>query len=273
MEIPAGKKPTKVCRERHHMTPREWAIWNYAKAVSYKSGRFYLDGRALADEFRDQGKSTIYDIVDELKAEGWFVETRPSLRLKNGMFSPGECRILSHEEWVKTHPEMCRDFNRLGPPTCPRYGLDLSAQPTDLSEMRTKYCRGNLVGESVEKQFGKERYGPPSDSQKPPALTPPEPTQKATVGSVPPKKYDSGPSPQVGRQRSAANTALPPSASADPVPAPQKYDPYNDPDLVFDGLPLPPEEPDPPLRLGPYQRTEIDEIVEHERELAKRGLL
>jgi hypothetical protein len=100
------------------MSPAQFAVWTYARQVSYGSGIFYADVRATAAQFRSIGKSSIHRVVQSLEEEGWFKVIRPSLREKNGKYSCAQYRVLDHDEWALEHPDQCV--------ACPKTELRLS---------------------------------------------------------------------------------------------------------------------------------------------------
>lgn len=89
------------------MSPKEFGLWNYLRAISHSSGFVQFDGRVIAAQFNGVGKSTIYEIRDSLVAGGWLVMTKAPKRRPTGVYSSAEYQALSHEEWAKLHPGQC----------------------------------------------------------------------------------------------------------------------------------------------------------------------
>jgi hypothetical protein len=121
---PAVYRPgdRKTCFAHYHLTVEEYGLWTHARQLAHESGIFYFDGRKIAQRFGKTGKNTIYRIGNNLIRKGWFVIIRRSKRLKNGMFSPGEYRPLSHEEWVARYPGTCLESNTPIESTSPETG-------------------------------------------------------------------------------------------------------------------------------------------------------
>jgi hypothetical protein len=104
---PDNPGANKTCFAHYHLTPEEYGLWTHARQLSHESAIFYFDGRKIANRFAKTGKNTIYRIGNNLIRKGWFVIVRKSKRLKNGMFSPGQYRPASHEEWAAKHRGEC----------------------------------------------------------------------------------------------------------------------------------------------------------------------
>jgi hypothetical protein len=120
------------------MTPDEYGRWNYCRDVSHKSGKVYLSGRAIANEFSGITKNVIYRIAENLLAAGWLQElAKPHRVTKTGLLAPRVVRALSHDEWVAKYPaapcrarmnqEPCPE-NRTGV-TCPENSPVLFSEP------------------------------------------------------------------------------------------------------------------------------------------------
>jgi len=102
------------CFARRHMSPGDFAYYSYALAVSRGSGIFYSDDRRDAKEFGEDGISnrTIFDSRKRLEKTGWLVRRQTGRRLKRnpltGVFESIQYRVLTHAEWIATHPGRCR---------------------------------------------------------------------------------------------------------------------------------------------------------------------
>ena len=155
---PTNTRPNnKICRERNHMTPVEYALYTFARQVSYESKQFYFDGRKTAAEFLTASKDTMYRASKRLKDRGWFIEVRPAKRLKNGMFCHATFEVLTHEEWIRKHGTgKCKIDKKLAtnPSDMPKNEIDLSQNETgqtdlsqnenDLSQNEDIVSRDNL---------------------------------------------------------------------------------------------------------------------------------
>jgi hypothetical protein len=117
---------TKTCFAHHHLTVEEYGLWTHARQLAHESGILYFDGRKIAKRFIETGKNTIYRIGHNLIRKGWLVIVREPKRLKNGMFSPGQYRPVSHDEWVAKHPGACPGIGTGEDDTSPEIGNDLS---------------------------------------------------------------------------------------------------------------------------------------------------
>src|SRR5258708_4200538 len=102
------------CFARRHMSPTDYAFYDYAITVSRGSGIFYSDDRRDAKEFGVDGisKNTITESRRRLERGGWFLRKHMGRRLKRnpltGVFESLQYRVLTHEEWVTAHPGQCR---------------------------------------------------------------------------------------------------------------------------------------------------------------------
>jgi hypothetical protein len=112
----------KTCFAHRHLTVEEYGLWTHARQLAHESGIFYFDGRKIAQRFGETGKNTIYRIGKNLIRKGWLVILRKPKRLKNGMFSPGQYRPVSHEEWAAKHPGACLEFQTGTADTSPGIG-------------------------------------------------------------------------------------------------------------------------------------------------------
>lgn len=94
--------PKSKCYARCHLTLEEYGLWQYAREVSYASGKFFLSGPKVATEYRATTKNTVYRVGKLLIAAGWFqvIEKRRK-DLKRGLWKPPVIRALSHDDWVK----------------------------------------------------------------------------------------------------------------------------------------------------------------------------
>ena len=102
------RRRTRGCYARNHMDAYMHLVYTYAIQVSYNSKVFYFDGRAIADEYVRVGKDAVYTAKKRLVAEGWFIELVRPRRLETGVFASGEYRVLTHDEWSRTHKGQCR---------------------------------------------------------------------------------------------------------------------------------------------------------------------
>jgi hypothetical protein len=111
-ESTAGKNQGQ-CFARRHMKPGDYALYDYAAAVSRASGTFFSNDRRDAKEF-GSGVSprTIFGSRSRLEQAGWLKRIDKGPRQK---FNPvtGQTlsicyRVLSHGEWAAAHPGKCR---------------------------------------------------------------------------------------------------------------------------------------------------------------------
>lgn len=99
-----------------YMTPEEFGLWSYGRAVSHETGVLYL-GRDAAKQFDDTDKNAIYRISKCLLKSGWFELLREfSYNKKTGVFTAAQYRALSMEEWAEKYP------GRLRTEPCPEIG-------------------------------------------------------------------------------------------------------------------------------------------------------
>jgi hypothetical protein len=88
--------------------------YEYALAVSHRSGVFFSHDRRDAEQFGEDGVSptTILSLRSWLEDRGWFVPLdKGSKRKRNrssGLYLSIRYRILRHDEWAATHPGKCR---------------------------------------------------------------------------------------------------------------------------------------------------------------------
>jgi hypothetical protein len=89
------------------------AFYEYALAVSKKSGIFFSDVRRDAWEFA-VSKNTITAWTHRLEKSGWFKRVDHGKRLKRnpftGSFESIRYEIISHKVWAENHPGRCRFF-------------------------------------------------------------------------------------------------------------------------------------------------------------------
>jgi hypothetical protein len=111
-----------ACFAHYHLKVEEYGLWAHARQLAHDSGIFYFDGRKIAERFGETGKNTIYRIGKNLIRKGWLVVVRKPKRLKNGMFSPGQYRPVSHEEWAARHPGACLEIQAARDVTSPGMG-------------------------------------------------------------------------------------------------------------------------------------------------------
>jgi hypothetical protein len=87
------------------------AYHSYAFAVSRTSGVFYSDDRRVAEDF-GVSPTTIFSLRTWLEDQGWLVpidkKTERQRNRVTGHWLPFRYRVLSHAEWVATHPGKCR---------------------------------------------------------------------------------------------------------------------------------------------------------------------
>jgi hypothetical protein len=90
------------------MTPQEFGVYKYIEAVSHKSGVFYCDAKAMADEFEGRAWRTFQDLVEKLFEKGWLQMLSASGRNAQGLYYCAQYAIVSHDDWTKTHAKKCR---------------------------------------------------------------------------------------------------------------------------------------------------------------------
>ena len=94
------------CFACHHMTPVEFAVWDFGRSVSHRSGELNFNGRKIAASFQGLGKSTVYEAATSLTAKGFFKLVKDTKR-QGGRYTPRQYRVLSHAEWAAEHPGQC----------------------------------------------------------------------------------------------------------------------------------------------------------------------
>lgn len=99
------------CFARRHLKGSAYHVWDYAKAISKKTGKFYLDGPRVAVELRI-AINTLYKAIGTLHSEGWIIRMCDHGRRADGTFKGQEFKVLSHDEWAKTHLGQCRTITR-----------------------------------------------------------------------------------------------------------------------------------------------------------------
>jgi len=95
------------CFTNYHLTPAEFGLWEICRSLSHQTGILYFNGPGIAARFKDTGKNTIYNIAAALTQKGWLRLLKDSVRRRDGMFSPRQYRVLTHEEWATEHPNQC----------------------------------------------------------------------------------------------------------------------------------------------------------------------
>jgi hypothetical protein len=96
------------CFAHRHMTPQEFGVYKYIEAVAHQSGIFYSDARAMSEEFEAREWRTCKRLVDSLSAKGWLRLLKAPARNAQGIFTCAHYALVSHSEWVETHPNKCR---------------------------------------------------------------------------------------------------------------------------------------------------------------------
>ncbi len=104
------------CDADCHMTPAEYMVYDTMRRFSRRSGVFYMDGRNLADRYREDvmSKSTVYRQRKLLEEEGWVIKINPPVQSTRGSYASMHYTVLRHDEWANAHPGQCRTFNRVG---------------------------------------------------------------------------------------------------------------------------------------------------------------
>lgn len=104
------------CFSRNHMTMTEFAVWTFAREVSYNTGVFYASCTGMANQWRGAKKSNINNAVNGLVDSGWFVPLTDKKRGPDGKWLPRQYRVLKHEEWAVEHPGFCSQKKYLSVP-------------------------------------------------------------------------------------------------------------------------------------------------------------
>ena len=120
------KKFEPRCFESQHMHPREWGLLHVLQRVTKgcKSILFF-DGPTIATWFTGVSKSAIYESKDRLVDDGWLVPLNGKGRKRRSgskRFESTQYRVLSHDEWIKTHKGKCQPFRNEGTESIPERG-------------------------------------------------------------------------------------------------------------------------------------------------------
>jgi hypothetical protein len=136
-----------ACFEHKHMTPTEFALWNLWRALAHPTGLFeFTRSRDYALMFdnatgREIGQNIPTNVFRELQRRGWIKQVSQSFNSEGRPVY--EYRILTHAEWVKSHPEGCaeveavtlaRGGDRKVRPMQLRVGNRIAAEKGDWSE-------------------------------------------------------------------------------------------------------------------------------------------
>lgn len=106
--------PSKRCFAHRHMSIAEYGLWTHLRELSYRSNPQYtyeFSDRKIAERFapgRGSSKDAVNDLRQSLARKGFIVWLKPKKRA-SGRFPSQVGRILSHEEWAKSHPGKCFD--------------------------------------------------------------------------------------------------------------------------------------------------------------------
>jgi hypothetical protein len=151
---PIGYSPADhgTCFAHRHLTMEEYGLWTHARQLAHESGIFYFDGRKIAERFGQTKKDAAYRVGRNLIRKGWLVVVRKPKRLKTGMFSPGQYRPLTHEEWAAKHPGTCLEIQTGAVGTCLEIQNDLSGNP----ERPVWKSRHNMKGLNEKGEYESE---------------------------------------------------------------------------------------------------------------------
>ena len=141
-----------TCFAHRHLTMEEYGLWTHACQLAHESGIFYFDGRSIAHRFSDTGKNAVYRVGKNLIRKGWLEIVRPPKRLKNGMFSAGQYRPVSHLQWAVEHPGACPEIGTGGDDTSPEIENDLSRN----QERPVPKSGHNIKGLSIKGEYQDE---------------------------------------------------------------------------------------------------------------------
>jgi hypothetical protein len=94
------------CFTRRHLKPTQYLLWDYAKAISQKTGVFRLNGPRVAEELV-LNRKTVDTNVKKLVEKGWFVKVKEYGRKPDGTFEGRQFEVLSHGDWIVRHPGKC----------------------------------------------------------------------------------------------------------------------------------------------------------------------
>ena len=93
-----------ICNVDYHIAkfapPLTFMVYSRARAISYKTGKFYVGAETLANLFGKEER-VIRRCYQDLVKLGFFVEP------ERKYFSTTRYRVLDHNDWVKTHPGQC----------------------------------------------------------------------------------------------------------------------------------------------------------------------
>lgn len=108
--------PAFKCRARYHMNQMEYSLYDLALGwtiqknedgtVSKGRKLLFFDGPKMAKQFREGSKNNMYKLEKALVKMGWFVLVADKARRSNGHWSSRTYRVLTHEEWAGSCPEL-----------------------------------------------------------------------------------------------------------------------------------------------------------------------
>ncbi len=112
MDVPTKKSTTTLpdnptkCFTRRHLKGCQYLLWDYAAAISKKTGVFRLSGRYAALELGIHYDS-VYDAVRVLTETGWFKPVQQNGRRADGTFEGRAYKVLDHDPWASKNPGKC----------------------------------------------------------------------------------------------------------------------------------------------------------------------
>ena len=109
----------KRCYAYRHMSPGEFVVYNvmvaYATTARHSREGDEVKGPLLFESAirpalcnaTNLPENTVTRHRDRLKSLGWLIEVQKKKRKSDGKWQPAVYRVLTHEEFIATHPDSC----------------------------------------------------------------------------------------------------------------------------------------------------------------------
>jgi hypothetical protein len=96
----------KFCRERCHIPPHYFSLWDFANAVCIANGcETFLVYPARAAWHTCSSENSVRRAARWLAKNGWFETVQKPER---GFRTAGEYRVLNHDQWIKKYGQRRR---------------------------------------------------------------------------------------------------------------------------------------------------------------------